>query len=89
MASSSPDPLQQHLLALALANAVLMNSPALFGAHVLQVSQQLGPEAAAEQVAALRQALLLRLSVGEYVVAAGVLSAGLNALAAPETPDLA
>jgi methanogenic corrinoid protein MtbC1 len=88
-ASPSPDHLQQHLLALALANAVLMNSPALFGAHVLQVSQQLGPEATTEQVAALRQALLLRLSVGEYVVAAGVLSAGLNALAAPEPPDLA
>jgi methanogenic corrinoid protein MtbC1 len=82
-----PDHLQQHLLALALANAVLMNSPALFGAHVLQMSQQLGPEATTEQVAALRQALLLRLSVGEYVVAASILSAGLNALTAPETAD--
>jgi methanogenic corrinoid protein MtbC1 len=77
----SMEPLQQHILA--LANAVLMNSPVLFEAHVLQLSQQAGPDIASEQMVALRQAMLLRLSVGEYVVVGSVLSAGINALAAP------
>ncbi|MBF9223539.1 cobalamin B12-binding domain-containing protein [Hymenobacter ruricola] len=77
----SPDHLQQHLLA--LANAVLMNSPALFEGHVLQFSQQLGPAAITEQLAALRQALLLRFTVGEYVLVASILSAALVALSAP------
>jgi methanogenic corrinoid protein MtbC1 len=81
-AGATADHLQQHLLA--LANAVLMNSPALFEAHLLQMSQQLGPDAVVEHVGALRQALLLRLSVGEYVVAASMLSTVQNVLSAPE-----
>ncbi|UOR00061.1 cobalamin-dependent protein [Hymenobacter sp. 5317J-9] len=60
-----------------------MNSPGLFEGHLLQFSQQLGPVVATEEVAALRQTLLLRLTVGEYVLVAGILSAGLVALAAP------
>ncbi|MBJ6109678.1 cobalamin-dependent protein [Hymenobacter sp. BT523] len=80
-ADPSLEAFEQHLVA--LANAVLMNSPALFEGHVLQLSQQLGPAAATEQVAALRQTLLLRFPVGEYVLMAGILSAGLIALAAP------
>ncbi|MBD2767592.1 cobalamin B12-binding domain-containing protein [Hymenobacter sp. BT664] len=86
---TSPDHLQRHLLALALANAVLMNSPALFGAHVRQMSQQLGPETTAAQVAALGQALLPRLSTDEYALAARMLNAGRNALTAPESTDAA
>jgi methanogenic corrinoid protein MtbC1 len=75
------DHLQQHLLA--LSNAVLMNSPALFEAYALQQSQQIGSESALEQLGALRQALLLRMSVGEYVVTGSIISSGINALAAP------
>ncbi len=80
-AHPAPELLRQHLLA--LANAVLMKSPALFEAHVLQSSQQLGVETTDAQLAALRQALLLRLSVGEYVLAASTLSAGINVLQSP------
>ncbi|MCC3153980.1 cobalamin-dependent protein [Hymenobacter sp. BT770] len=84
-AGSTLAQLKQHLLA--LGNAVLMNSPALFEAHALQLSQEVGAPHAIEQVAALRQALLLRLSVGEYVVAASTLSAGVNALASKEVAE--
>jgi methanogenic corrinoid protein MtbC1 len=85
-ADNSPGPdaidqFQQHLLA--LANAVLMNSPALFEAYALQISQQADTETALEQLQALRQALLLRMSVGEYVVAGSIISSGINALTAP------
>ena len=80
-AASTPGYLKQHLLA--LGNAVLMNSPALFEAHILQLSQELGTEQIREHIGALRQALLLRLSVGEYVLAASALSAGINVLATP------
>ena len=73
--------MQQHLLV--LADAVRKDQPALFEAHMLRSSEQASRAAVIDQVSALRQALLLRLSVGEYVVAAGMLSAGLNALAQP------
>ena len=75
------DALQQHLLA--LADALRMNNPALFEARVLRASEQVSHTIVVEQVAALRKALLVRLSVGEYVVAASVLSAGLRVLTPP------
>ena len=75
------DALQQHLLA--LVDAVRMNNPALFEAHILQASEQASHAIVVEEVAALRKALLVRLSVGEYVVAASMLSTGLRALTLP------
>jgi len=77
--------LQQHLLA--LADAVRMNNPTLFEAHVLQASEQASHAIIVEQVAALRKALLVRLSVGEYVVAVSMLSAGLRALTPPTSDE--
>ncbi len=76
---------RQHILS--LANSVLMASPALFDAHVLQLSQRQGPKATIEQIAAVRKAVLLRLSVGEYVLVASVLSAAINALASATEPE--
>ena len=75
------DALQQHLLA--LSDAVCMNNPALFEAHILRASEQASYVIVVEQVAALRKALLGRLSVGEYVVAASMLSVGLRVLTPP------
>ncbi|GAA4380031.1 cobalamin B12-binding domain-containing protein [Hymenobacter koreensis] len=75
--------LREHLLP--LADAVLMHSPALFETHLLHARQENpGPERDQEltlQLSALRQALLLRLPVAEYVLAAGVLSSGFSQLA--------
>ncbi|WP_143080066.1 cobalamin B12-binding domain-containing protein [Hymenobacter arizonensis] len=64
-----------------------MASPALFDAHALQVSQQQGRQATIEQIAAVRKAVLLRLSVGEYVVVASTLSAATIALTAAAEPE--
>ncbi|MBF9237873.1 cobalamin-dependent protein [Hymenobacter sp. BT683] len=83
-APTNPEQLKQHLLA--LANAILMDSPALFEAHMSQVSEQAGAESALEQIAAIRKAVLLRLSVGQYALAATVLSAVTNSLSADPTP---
>jgi len=94
------DQLRGHLLS--LADSVLMNSPALFEAHLLQARQQRPGQVEVElrqHLMALRQALLLRLNVGEYVVVAAALSAGSHWLsaqlsegtaeAAPETDEKA
>jgi methanogenic corrinoid protein MtbC1 len=75
--------LRSHLLP--LADAVLMNSPVLFDNH-LQVLRQRDEAAQAQlprQLAALRQTLLLRLPIGEYVLMAAVLSAGIAQLQEP------
>ena len=85
LAGGAPDILQQHLLA--LANAVRLEQPSLFEEHVLRSSELTNCAMVTAQLAALRQALLVRLSVGHYVVAASVLSAGLRVLT-PTTDKL-
>lgn len=78
--------LRPHLLA--LADAVHTDKPALFEAHVLRASEQASPIVVAGQLEALRKALLVHLSVGEYVAAASMLNAGLRALTTPNADNL-
>ncbi|MCC3159341.1 cobalamin-dependent protein [Hymenobacter sp. 15J16-1T3B] len=74
-----------------LADAVLMSSPALFDSHLQQLRQR-GAAAEAQlarQLTALRQTLLLRLPIGEYVLMASLLSAGIAQLDEPAPAPLA
>ncbi|OON65831.1 B12-binding domain-containing protein [Hymenobacter sp. CRA2] len=73
----------EHLLP--LANAVLMDSPALFAAHLEQERTAVADQAQLlRQLTALRQTLLLRLPIGQYALLASLLSAGCALLEEPE-----